>query len=206
MKPGPPGPQLKNMLNKLLLFLGLILLFSACDQGAEYQRMVKRELASGEKHDSLFLGIHFGMDSRTFYTHCWELNHQGLIKEGPDNGSVEYPLGELKHPGKMYFYPDFSEDQIHKMRLIFTYDGWAPWNKNMKADSLEQDVLSIFKRWYGGRDFMELRSKKGNSVYVKVDGNRRISVWKEDDMKVRALFKDLSVDKSAKKENSGVLD
>lgn len=76
----------------------------------------------------------------------------------------------------------------------------------MKADSLEQDVLSIFKRWYGGRDFMELRSKKGNSVYVKVDGNRRISVWKEDDMKVRALFKDLSVDKSAKKENSGVLD
>ncbi len=169
-----------------------------------YKRQMAKELASGERNDSLFLGIYLGMPAQEFYDHCWKLNRQRLVKEGPQNASVEYKLGELKSPGKMFFYPVFHEGKIHKMRLTFTYDAWAIWNKQLYSDQLIHDVIRIFERWYGGK-FMEIKSKKGPSVFVHMDGNRRISLWIKDDMIVRGLMIDMSID-DGKEKNNNVLD
>ncbi|MBK8703007.1 MAG: hypothetical protein IPN33_04970 [Saprospiraceae bacterium] len=187
----------------LLLLLTMMACWS-CDPMSGYRRQMAKELATGERHDSLFLGIYLGMPAKDFFGHCWQLNKQGLVKEGPQNASVQYALGELKAPGKMYFYPDFHEDKIHKMRLTFSYDAWAIWNKELYSDKLIQDVIRIFERWYGGQ-FMEIKGKKGHSVFVHIDGNRRISLWIKDDMLVRGLITDMSIDPGDKKNNS-VLD
>ncbi|MFN5169438.1 MAG: hypothetical protein ACK5DD_07425 [Cyclobacteriaceae bacterium] len=91
----------------------------------------------------------------------------------------------------MRFYPEFTEDKISKMPVEFTYEFWAPWNNNLSADSLELRVKNLFERWYGG-EFLLLESKeKGARVWVKVDGNRRIRIYKKNISTVRADFVDL---------------
>ena len=69
--------------------------------------MLEKELASGERQDTLFLGIYFGMTNRDFFTHCWELNKQQIIKQGNGNISVEYQVKEMKYRALMNFYPRF---------------------------------------------------------------------------------------------------
>jgi hypothetical protein len=79
-----------------------MVLFSACradSDMAKYERLVKKELAKGVREDSLFLGIKFGMTSKEFYAHCWELNKKGLVTDGNGNTAVLYKLPkELSHP------------------------------------------------------------------------------------------------------------
>jgi len=99
-----------------LLLLALSL--NACQQKSEYHQMVERELASGERYDSLFLGIHFGMESKDFYTHCWKLNKEGVIREGATNTSVYHELTGLKHPANMEFYPGFYNGKIIEMPIL----------------------------------------------------------------------------------------
>lgn len=177
----------------VVLFVALTTFF-ACSQGSKYQRMEAEELASGKRHDSLFLGVYFGMSSKDFYAHCWEMNKKHLIKEGMNNSSVQYIPKELKYPGKMYFYPKFWEDKIYEMPVSFTYDAWAPWNKELFSDSLQVDVRHMMESWYG-EGFIEVDHPKRGPAFVKMDGNRRITIWKEDDQTVRASFTDVPVEK-----------
>ncbi|MFN8258845.1 MAG: hypothetical protein U0W24_24365 [Bacteroidales bacterium] len=174
----------------LTLTIGLFLCVG-CSPKSRYDRIVKRELASGVRHDSLFLGISLGMTEKEFYTHCWKLNRQGLIKQGNSNATVEFIVEkELKSRATMNFYPYFVDTKIVLMPVQFTYTGWAPWNKELSSDKLLEDVLQWYKKVYGD-DFMKVTDKKEGIAYVKVDGNRRISVFKKDDMSVLAVFTDL---------------
>ncbi|MFP4091976.1 MAG: hypothetical protein ACLFUB_11030 [Cyclobacteriaceae bacterium] len=165
---------------------------------SEYHRKVEQELASGVRQDSLFLGISFDMDQKAFFGHCWELNKQGLLKQGPENMTIEYKIEDLNYPAKMYFYPEFYKGRIYEMPVSFQYDGWAPWNKNLSADSLQLDVLTLFKERYGN-DFMEVKHPEKGVAYVKVDGNRRISIFTNDDIKVNVLFTDLLLEEEVEK-------
>ncbi|MBK5269422.1 MAG: hypothetical protein JJE22_00280, partial [Bacteroidia bacterium] len=75
-------------------------------------------------------------------------------------------------------------------------NGWAPWNKHMYADSLLPDVLNLYKKWYsGGNSFIQIDDKEKGTIYVKVDGNRRITIGKYDDMIVKIDFTDMLVEK-----------
>jgi len=182
---------------KHILYISIFLALAslvACDQGSQYKRLEARELASGEHHDSLFLGLRLGMNSKDFYAHCWELNKKEIIKEGLNNSSVQYILKELKYPGRMYFYPKFWEDKMYEMPVSFVYDAWAPWNKELFADSLQVDVRRIFEDWYG-EGFMEISNEQRGPAFVKMDGNRRITIWKESDQMVRASFTDVPTEK-----------
>jgi hypothetical protein len=96
----------------------------------------------------------------------------------------------------MNFYPDFHNDKIYKMRATLNYDAWAPWNKNMGSDSLLVNVLNLFKTWYPGNPFLAIKDKNRGTIYVKVDGNRRITVGKFDDIRVKVDYTDVSVEKS----------
>jgi hypothetical protein len=173
----------------ICMFIALVVL-TGCSKKSEYQEMEARELAKGIRRDSLFLGLKFGMTAKEFFAHCWQLNKQGLVMEGASNTTVLYKTHELKQPASMNFYPQFKNDKINKMPVTFSYDAWAPWNKHLFADSLQLDVLALFKKWYG-EGFIAVHYPEKGTVYVKVDGNRRISIFKEGDMHVKALFTDL---------------
>ncbi|MEO6498975.1 MAG: hypothetical protein ABIN95_08185 [Mucilaginibacter sp.] len=167
----------------------------------DYKGLVKRELKKGKRVDSLFLGISFGMTSKTFYGHCWELNKKGILSDGASNTMVLYKIDSaLKYPATMNFYPDFLANKIYHMRVTFAYDAWAPWNKALYADSLVTDVLRLYKNWYpGGNEFMKMTDKKRGIIYVKVDGNRRIILGGYSDNEVRADYTDLLVENQLKK-------
>jgi hypothetical protein len=98
----------------------------------------------------------------------------------------------------MRFYPTFYEDKIFEMPVTFTYESWAPWNRQYKSDSLLVNMLKVFKAWYGP-DFKELNHRTMGKVYYKMDGKRRINLFIKDDQFVQAVFTDLKVEKQLKK-------
>src|SRR5665647_2542897 len=138
-----------------ILIAGLML--TGCSPKARYDRILKRELASGVRYDSLFMGFYFGMPEKEFYLHCWKMNQQGLIRQGETNTTVLYEIkDQLKHPAQMDFYPHFKEGKIFEMPVRFKYKGWAPWNKELSSENLERDVLKWYKKTYGD-DFIEVQ-------------------------------------------------
>jgi hypothetical protein len=179
-------------IHSFVIFYGILLALLGCT--SEYQSLVEKELSTGIREDSLFLGISFGMSKKDFYLHCWELNKQGLIWQGTQNRTVMQELNTLKYPATMDFYPNFQQDSIYEMPVIFAYKGWAPWNQHLSADSLQLDVVHLLEQWYG-EGFIEVEHPQRGATFVKVDGNRRIIVWKENDADVKALYTDLLVKK-----------
>ncbi len=185
----------------------ILLMLVACsgDRGMDkYNSLVKKELAGNKRVDSIFFGIHFGMSQKNFFAHCWEMNKKGILTDGNDdmgNMYVLYKLDkELKYPASMNFYPDFNDSTIWKMRVNIKYDSWAPWNKQMFADSLLPDVLNMYKKWYStGNSFIRINDTEKGTIYVKVDGNRRITIGRYNDMFVKVDFTDMLVEKQLKK-------
>lgn len=172
-----------------------VLLISGCTPKSRYDRLLKRELQSNIRNDSLFLGLYFGMPEKEFYTHCWKLNKKGLIIQGEFNTTVRYEIkDEMKYPVSMDFYPLFNEGKIFEMPVRFYYRGWAPWNKNLTSDKLQIDLLKWYKKTYG-KKFLKVVHPVRGAAYVRVDGNRRITIFKEDEMHVWAIFTDLTVKK-----------
>ncbi len=183
-------------MTRLSILLLLVLpLLQNCQVKSEYDKMVERELAKGERNDELFLNISFGMNSKDFYQHCWEMNKQQIIKQGDGNTSVEYDLSDkLRHPGKMNFYPTFHNDKIVEMPVLYRYDAFT-WDEQYSIDTLLVDVMQIIEEEYGELTAFE-HPKSHEKVFVRVDGNRRIRVFKDPiQNRVRAIFTDLTIDR-----------
>ncbi len=185
---------MKNSLIRIFLIaLSAGLIVVSCTPRSRYERKLKHELSSGVRQDSLFMGMYLGMPEKEFYVHCWNLNHKGLIKQGPSNTTVEYIMkDELKYPASMNFYPSFTDGKISEMPVKFQYTGWAPWNKSLSSDSLQIDVLKWFEKKYGDR-FLKINHPEKGSAYVKITGNRRITIFRENEMTVWAVFTDMSI-------------
>lgn len=181
-----------------MLILLSLLFCVGCKQSPykKYESLVKAELASNHRVDSMFLGISLGMTVREFYMHCWDMNKNGIFTDGESNTAVLYKLKEgLNYPASMNFYPDFMNGRISRMGVSFRYDGWAPWNKHMGADSLREDVVHLMTQWYpGGNPFIKMEDEERGTIYVKVDGNRRIIIGAYDNTYVKAVYTDLSVE------------
>jgi hypothetical protein len=195
-----------NKVFKPILLLVCISSFFSCNRRSEYHKMVIRELAKGVRYDTLFFDISLGMTSEDFYSHCWDLNREGLIRQGASNTTVYYQVKDFKYPAGMDFYPAFYKDRIYEMPVVFSYDGWVPWNKSQQADSLKIEVLDLMEEWFG-TGFIEIENPNynGGNAFVKVDGNRRIFIYNVDESKVYVDFVDLlvlkEVEKSHRKEN-----
>jgi hypothetical protein len=183
----------KNIRNAVYLIIIILTVTSGCTPRAKYERKLKQELATGIRYDSLFLGLYLGMSQKDFYTRCWELNRMGLVKQGIGNTTVEYNIeDELKHPAIMNFYPAFIDGKIAEMPVKFIYSGWAPWNASLSSDSLQIDLLERFKNTYG-EDFIRIDHRNRGTAYVLVKGNRRITIFRENEMNVWAVFSDMTV-------------
>lgn len=159
-------------------------------------------MAKDTRQDSLFMGFHFGMERKAFFAQCWELNKQGLMRQGTENTTVMHEIKTFKNKARMNFYPDYFEDKIYKIPVTFAYDGWAPWNKDLSSDKLIIEVLDLMKEWYGD-DFLEVEHKKLGKLYIRQDSNRRITVFIRDDRYVNVMFIDASVESKVPKTPEG---
>ena len=166
----------------------------ACKQstGSEYNRLVKKELASNKRANDLFMGIRFGMTSKEFYAYCWEMNKKGLFTDGNNNTAVLYRMDTgFAHPVLMNFYPGFHEDRIADFSATFAYEAWAPWNHPLSSDSLLPGILEQYRKWLPGNDFLTMTDPHKGTIYIKVDGNRRIIIGRYDDQIVKVDYTDL---------------
>jgi hypothetical protein len=177
---------------KIILFVFSIVLLASCQ--SEYTKLVKKELASGVKHDTVLFDLSFGNTKKEFYEICWDLNKRGIATHGENNNYVKTILGlndtlnKIKKI-KLMFYARFSEkDIIRGIDMKFTYTAWAPWNKELTAEKLLPSVKDTLLKWYPGNPFLKL--KKG--TLVKVDGNRQIQLKVKTDKEVSVLIEDLS--------------
>ncbi len=183
--------KVRELLTGFLLCLTVFLV--SCD-GRKFSISSSDE----KKLDSLFLGISMGMDKKAFYDYCWEKNREKIFRHGPTNQSVEYTLAtELNSPVSMQFYPSFYEEKIYEMPVLYSYEAWAPWNKELSSDTLLLKLLPVYKKWYGD-DFKTLQHPAQGTVYYQMNGRRRINLFIRDDQFVQAVFTDLKVEKEIK--------
>ena len=187
-------------MNKFLISILIFITIISC-QTNPYLELEKKELSSGVRYDSLFLGVKFGMTSKEFYAHCWDLNRKKLITQGPSNNSVRYylPTESIGQKIEMLFYPVFDNDIVYEVNTTFSYTGWAPWNKETSSDYLIDEVREILSEWYNSK-FYDIKNPKNNStLYTTVSGNRRIVITKVSEREVRARYTDLTIEKKIKK-------
>ncbi|MFZ9236649.1 MAG: hypothetical protein ACO22X_10550 [Algoriphagus sp.] len=153
------------------------------------------------KADSLFLGLYLGMPQKGFFDHCTELNSQRIITQGPGGTtSVEHKIkGTYGGDVSMRFYPTFIEEKIYEMPVTYTYESWAPWNKEFSSVVLFPKILESYKSIYGD-DFQIVNHPYQGKVYYRMDGKRRINLFIKDDQFVQAIFTDMEVEKRLKDE------
>ncbi len=153
------------------------------------------------KSDSLFLGLYLGMPQKDFFDHCTELNRQQKITQGPGGTtSVEHKiLDTYGSHVSMRFYPTFIEKKIYEMPVTYTYESWAPWNKEYSSIALFPKILETYKSIYGD-DFKVVNDPYQGKIYYKMDGKRRINLFIKDDQFVQAIFTDMKVEKRLKDE------
>lgn len=184
-------PKSVYPLSLMIILLALI----SCETKSEYEQLVERELSTGERHDSLFLGYELGMEDKQFLKHSWELNQQQIVTGG---SQVEYEMDNLSAPARMVFYPEFHDGRIYRMPVEISYKSWAPWNRELYSDSLASELVDLYSDVYGPGFIKTTHPEIGKEAWIKIDGNRRIAIYRKDEMKVHVEFLDLSV----KRENT----
>jgi hemolysin-activating ACP:hemolysin acyltransferase len=178
---------------KLISPILIVLVFAACE--SDYTKMVKSELAKGVRQDSILLGIRLGETRHDFYGQCYDLNRQQLVTAG-EGGTVQYMLTDSTvHASpttmKILFVPAFDNKQVlTNLDLKITYVSWAPWNRQFQADSLESKLKQLLTKWYGGNEFVIAKIGE-EKIPVKVDGNRRIVLYRKEPQTVVVKVQDI---------------
>ncbi len=179
--------------SRIVVLLWVAAMFYACGNSSGQDRDTAL--------DSLFLGLSLGMDRQAFFDSCWRMNNRKMITQGPTNQNVEYIFDSLlDNRVIMRFYPNFYKDKVYEMPVVFMYEAWAPWNKQFSSDSLFEKLVPVFKNWYGD-DFQIIEHKTQGTVYARIDGKRRINLFRKDDQYVQAVYTDLRMAKALKEES-----
>jgi hypothetical protein len=176
-----------------IIVLGITL--SGCFQ-SDYTRLVKSELAKGVRYDSLLLGIRFGDSRDDFYGKCFDLNKQQLVREGPGNTAVQYMFTDsIVHAKpteiRLLFMPKYDEKNIiTEMNMEFSYREWTPWVPELQSDTLKVKTMEILMEWYKGNEFV-IAHVQDTEQFVKLDGNRRVVIYKLDPERVVVKVQDI---------------
>lgn len=166
----------------------------ACEPRSEYQKLVDSELSKDVHYDSLFAGLSFDMTKKEFFDYCWEQNSKGIFINGVGS-MVSYDVSaSFSRPTKINFYPKYVGNTMLEMPVEFQYADWALWNKETKVELLIEEVKEVLLKWYGGNDFIEMKTPDGSiTVWVKVDGNRQIRLGRQSVSTVLVTITDLAV-------------
>lgn len=169
-----------------------ILIISCSLIGCNSEQDGSMFLYNGEaRQDSLFLGYYFGMSQQEFFDYSFKLNAQKVITNG-SGAEIVKKESRLKADARMSFYPKFKNDKIFMMPVIYSYDGWAPWNTHLFADSLLVDLLEVYEDSLNV-DFKRFEQDTTPEVYYlhRID-NQEIRMHTLSDSKVLVTFMDLS--------------
>jgi len=183
----------------LFLFsISLVILFlinSCADDLSPYEKLVVREKNSGERHDSVFMGVYLEMPMQQFYDHCFELNQRGVFYKNPGSVDVRYTFeDEFSSPVVFVFFPEGGHQSIQKVKGQMFYKNWAPFAKKFAAEYLQEELKEKMESWYPGNSFLRVPHPHGYwpYSYVKVDGNRKIHLFRSfNDGKVEVVFENL---------------
>ncbi len=188
-------------LNKIIFCLLVLTPFLACEIESEYSKLLKKELKSGKSFNDLVLGLKIGQTKDDFYEICADLNKKKLITSGARNLYPEYilyPKDSVENGKKirMSFMGIFDNDRIMKgMDIRFNYYSWIAWREEYNSDNLINEIKDTLQLWYPGNNFIEIDLKldsKNNLAYVKIDGNRQITMYKIDGRDVAVIIEDVS--------------
>ena len=188
-------------LNKIIFCLLVLTPFLACEIESEYSKLLKKELKSGKSFNDLVLGLKIGQTKDDFYEICADLNKKKLITSGARNLYPEYilyPKDSVENGKKirMSFMGIFDNDRIMKgMDIRFNYYSWIAWREEYNSDNLIDEIKDTLQLWYPGNNFIEIDLKldsKNNLAYVKIDGNRQITMYKIDGRDVAVIIEDVS--------------
>jgi hypothetical protein len=94
----------------------------------------------------------------------------------------------------MSFFGIFDDDNIIKgLDLRFNYYTWSSWNKELSSDYLIEEIRDTLLLWFPGNNFFALDLENDEKfAYIKIDGNRRIRVYKIDAKDVAVKIEDIS--------------
>lgn len=182
----------------IIFFIGLLFISIACgnSHSKDLATIEKQELATGIRHDSLFMGLTLGMTKQEFFDFCWAMNKKGVFTEGADK-TVEYDFGKknFSFPLQMNFYPQFLYDKIKEMPIKFTYKGIDLSYPNGQTEKLLEDVKKLMEEWYGEGFFVVPlpNLEKGQNAYAKVSGNRRVLIFSQKEYEVMVVVTDLTI-------------
>tara|TARA_B100001250_G_C19706640_1_gene747253 strand:+ start:373 stop:969 length:597 start_codon:yes stop_codon:yes gene_type:complete len=188
-------------LNKIIFCLLVLTPFLACEIESEYSKLLKKELKSGKSFNDLVLGLKIGQTKDDFFEICADLNKKKLITSGARNLYPEYilyPKDSVENGKKirMSFMGIFDNDRIMKgMDIRFNYYSWIAWREEYNSDNLINEIKDTLQLWYPGNNFIEIDLKldsKNNLAYVKIDGNRQITMYKIDGRDVAVIIEDVS--------------
>ena len=188
-------------LNKIIFCLLVLTPFLACEIESEYSKLLKKELKSGKSFNDLVLGLKIGQTKDDFFEICAELNKKKLITSGARNLYPEYilyPKDSVENGKKirMSFMGIFDNDRVMKgMDIRFNYYSWIAWREEYNSDNLINEIKDTLQLWYPGNNFIEIDLKldsKNNLAYVKIDGNRQITMYKIDGRDVAVIIEDVS--------------
>ncbi len=171
------------------------ILILACAHRQTYNEVVAEELARKVRFDSLFHGLYFDMPMTEFYEYGYEMNQKGIFFQNAMNVEVIVHYDdEYSSPVDFVFFPDEKYPSIQIIRGYMKYRRWSPFAKDLTAAKLQEEIKEIFEKRYGGRQFMKIVHPEGHwpYAYVKVDGNRKILLYRSfDDQKVELVFENL---------------
>ena len=92
----------------------------------------------------------------------------------------------------MDFYPEFKHGRIYKMPVEIHYKGWAPWNQELFSDSLMTDLAQLYEDKYDAKFIETVHPRTQKNALIDIQGNRQISIFKNDDRVVSVEFLDLT--------------
>jgi hypothetical protein len=163
----------------VILFIAGCILGCKESEEKKYIRYEREQLAAGIRHDSLFFGLYLGMPHKEFRTYCFDMNLKGKFKQGGKKSQfwVQAKVDEMQYPAEINFYPNFTNEKISEMNAAVYYDNPVFKDGIFNKDSLLHDVLGLLDKWYGGETF-KIKSPVfyKEDLYVKVSGNRRITI------------------------------
>jgi hypothetical protein len=177
---------------KVGIWFWLLLVLSLGGCRKSYQEIEREELAKGVRYDSIFQGIYLGMTRQDFRDHCLRMNRTGRFVDGA-MAKVQSATVIGADTAILLFYPDFVEDKISELPVLAQYKSWAPWNEDLHGDELVENIKKYILDTRGGNFFHPIYGAEEKVAWVKVDGNRRITVYRMPDDYVKIIYKDLLV-------------
>jgi len=176
-----------------------VMLFSCNDKEMSYETYVAKELASGERNDSLIYGIHFGMTEEEFKSYCTGMNLQKRFMPNPRGSAVRLALQKgFGAPVVFDFFPVLHSDKaITKVTASMKYRDFSYYDKTYDIGNLVIEAEKYFEDGYGGNKFIAIPHENIllKHMYVKIDGNRKILLKPTfEGQELQIEFEDLDVD------------